>query len=63
MPERARRLLQACRELLHGAFGTDAYARYRAHHAAHHAGEVPLDRAAFFRQRQRERWDGISRCC
>ncbi|MCX7058339.1 MAG: YbdD/YjiX family protein [Proteobacteria bacterium] len=63
MRELARRLILTTRQLLQGAFGTDAYERYRAHHAAHHGGDVPLDRAAYFHERQRERWNGISRCC
>ncbi len=63
MPDRLRRLLQACGEVLQGAFGTDAYARYRAHHASHHPGETPKDRATYFREQQRERWEGINRCC
>jgi uncharacterized short protein YbdD (DUF466 family) len=51
--------------------GDDAYERYLAHWREHHAGEVaplaredaPLDRAAFCRDEQRRKWDGVRRCC
>jgi uncharacterized short protein YbdD (DUF466 family) len=42
--------------------GDDAYERYLAHHCQHHDGP-PLSRAEFFRQSQREKWDGVRRCC
>jgi uncharacterized short protein YbdD (DUF466 family) len=43
--------------------GDDAYERYRIHHDQHHASEVPLTRAEFFRQRQDQKWNGMRRCC
>lgn len=46
--------------------GDDMYERYLAHYAEHHAGETdapPLSRAAFFRQWQDEKWQGVKRCC
>lgn len=45
--------------------GDDAYERYLAHWRAHHAagGQAPLDRAAFCREEQRRKWDGVRRCC
>ena len=45
--------------------GDDAYERYLAHWRSCHAegGGVPLDRAAFFREEQRRKWDGVRRCC
>ena len=43
--------------------GDDAYERYLSHHAAAHPGEQPLDRAAFFKEEQRRKWDGVRRCC
>jgi uncharacterized short protein YbdD (DUF466 family) len=57
------RLLAALRDVLAGAFGADAYAGYLAHLARHHPEQVPLSRAAFFRERQDARWSGITRCC
>ena len=27
------------------------------------SGGAPLDRAAFFREEQRRKWDGVRRCC
>jgi uncharacterized short protein YbdD (DUF466 family) len=43
--------------------GDDAYERYRAHHAAHHPGELPLSRRAFCAEATLRKWSGISRCC
>lgn len=66
MPEftlRWPRAVDACVQLVRGAFGAGGYERYLAHHAAHHAGQAPLDRAAWFRRRERERWEGVNRCC
>ena len=57
------RLGRAFGDVLRGAFDSDGYDRYRQHHAAHHPTETPLERAAWFRRRQAERWHGISRCC
>ena len=51
--------------LLREATGDDAYERYLAHWRAQHAadGATPLDRAAFCREEQRRKWDGVRRCC
>lgn len=43
--------------------GDDAYERYLAHQAAAHAGELPLSRKAYFAERQRQKWSGVTRCC
>lgn len=47
--------------------GDDAYERYLAHwharHAAAGAAAAPLDRASFYREEQRRKWDGVRRCC
>ena len=44
--------------------GDDAYERYLAHWQRHHAQQgAPLDRAAFFREEQRRKWEGVRRCC
>ena len=44
--------------------GDDAYERYVEHWRLSHAGAgAPLDRAAFFREEQRRKWKGITRCC
>lgn len=43
--------------------GDDAYERYLAHHAAHHADTPPQSRAEYFRRREQEKWDGVRRCC
>ena len=43
--------------------GDDAYERYLAHHAAKHAGEKPMTPKAYFAERQRQKWSGVTRCC
>jgi uncharacterized short protein YbdD (DUF466 family) len=45
--------------------GDDAYERYLAHWRAHPVLEhaAPLDRAAFCREEQRRKWEGVRRCC
>jgi len=48
---------------LRAVSGDDAYERYLAHHAAAHPDRAPLDRRAFFRQRQEEVWSRVKRCC
>jgi uncharacterized short protein YbdD (DUF466 family) len=58
-----RRIGGVVGDLIRGAFGAGGYERYREHHAIHHPGEAPLDRAAWFRRREHERWEGVSRCC
>ena len=64
MTELLRRAWAAVREMS----GDDAYERYLAHwHDCAHARDamagLPLDRAAFFREEQRRKWDGVRRCC
>jgi len=49
--------------VLRAASGDDAYERYRAHHAVHHAHEPALTRRAFCDEAQRRKWSGVSRCC
>jgi uncharacterized short protein YbdD (DUF466 family) len=51
--------------LIREATGDDAYERYLAHWRTHHSEQsgTPLDRAAFCREEQRRRWDGVRRCC
>jgi uncharacterized short protein YbdD (DUF466 family) len=43
--------------------GDDAYERYLEHHAAHHPGEPVMPPKAFFTDRQRRKWMGVTRCC
>lgn len=61
MIEALRRLWATLRELT----GDDAYERYVQHWLTHHAGRgsAPLDRAAFCREEQRRKWEGVRRCC
>lgn len=59
----ARRLYGACRDVIRGAAGADAYDHYRAHLCTHHPERTPLSREAFFRQEFSARWEGVRRCC
>jgi uncharacterized short protein YbdD (DUF466 family) len=43
--------------------GDDAYERYRAHHAARHAGEPLMSRREFCADAERRKWSGVNRCC
>jgi len=43
--------------------GDDAYERYRAHHAATHAGEPLMSRREFCADAERRKWSGVNRCC
>jgi uncharacterized short protein YbdD (DUF466 family) len=45
--------------------GDDAYERYVEHWRSQHGrdGGTPLDRAAFCREEQRRKWEGVRRCC
>ncbi len=57
------RWLSAFWRYLREVSGDDAYERYRAHHAAYHVGEPPLNPKQYFVERQRQKWSGVSRCC
>jgi uncharacterized short protein YbdD (DUF466 family) len=43
--------------------GDDAYERYLAHLSSAHPDARPLARAEFFRARQDQKWNRITRCC
>ena len=43
--------------------GEDAYEHYLAHLQAMHPDGEPMTAAAFYRQREVQKWDGIKRCC
>ena len=60
-----RATLQRLWALLREVTGDDAYERYLVHWQTRHAadGAAPLDRAAFCREEQRRKWDGVRRCC
>ena len=42
--------------------GDDAYERYLIHHARSHEGP-PMSRRAFYEEREKRKWSGVSRCC
>jgi uncharacterized short protein YbdD (DUF466 family) len=48
---------------LRAVTGDDAYERYRAHHAARHAGEPFMSRREFCADAARRKWSGVNRCC
>jgi uncharacterized short protein YbdD (DUF466 family) len=52
-------------DVLRTMSGDDAYERYLAHWYAHHAEDdtEPLTRAAFFKNEQERKWNGVRRCC
>ncbi|HMU90339.1 MAG: YbdD/YjiX family protein [Pseudomonadales bacterium] len=43
--------------------GDDAYERYLAHQRLAHPDAAPLDRRAFHRHYQQQRFSGVNRCC
>jgi uncharacterized short protein YbdD (DUF466 family) len=57
------RVLASGWRYLRAVSGDDAYERYLAHHAAHHAGQPVMSRKAYFAERQRQKWSGVTRCC
>jgi uncharacterized short protein YbdD (DUF466 family) len=65
MRNKIKRVWQTVRQLS----GDDAYERYLQNYAkAHHvesgcACHPPLSKAAFFKQWQDKKWNGIRRCC
>ncbi|MBV8341269.1 MAG: YbdD/YjiX family protein [Gammaproteobacteria bacterium] len=58
-----RRALRRAWGALRAATGDDAYERYCRHQARHHPGAERLERAAFWAERERDRWSGVRRCC
>jgi uncharacterized short protein YbdD (DUF466 family) len=63
LPAGVSNALRAAWAYLRAVSGDDAYERYVAHHASHHADETLLTRKEYFDERQRQKWTGISRCC
>jgi len=57
------RWLAAGWRYLRAVSGDDAYERYLAHHSTEHPDRPPLTRKAFFAERQRQKWTGVTRCC
>jgi uncharacterized short protein YbdD (DUF466 family) len=48
---------------LRQASGDDAYERYLEHMAGAHPGAAAMSRSQYFRFRQDEKWNRITRCC
>jgi uncharacterized short protein YbdD (DUF466 family) len=59
----ALRWLTAGWRYIRAVSGDDAYERYLAHHAAEHPEQAPLSCKAYFNERQRQKWTGVTRCC
>jgi uncharacterized short protein YbdD (DUF466 family) len=58
------RAAAAAVQVLRTASGDDAYERYLTHHALTHGRDAPaLSRRAFYEERERAKWSGVSRCC
>jgi uncharacterized short protein YbdD (DUF466 family) len=57
------RWLAAAWGYLRTVSGDDAYERYLAHHAAAHPGQPVMTPKAFFVERQKQKWSGVTRCC
>ena len=48
---------------LRAACGDDAYERYLVHFSREHPGRPPASRREFYRESERRKWSGVSRCC
>lgn len=57
------RLLRELWGWLRTATGDDAYERYVEHRRRQHPGEPLMSPGAYFAERQRRKWSGVSRCC
>jgi uncharacterized short protein YbdD (DUF466 family) len=57
------RWLSTAWKYLRTVSGDDAYERYLAHHAAEHADQPVMSRKTFFKERQLQKWSGVTRCC
>jgi uncharacterized short protein YbdD (DUF466 family) len=55
--------LRGAWRLIRQATGDDAYERYLEHQALAHPGQSAMTRSAFYNDRQRRKWSGVSRCC
>ncbi|HEY0666142.1 MAG TPA: YbdD/YjiX family protein [Gallionella sp.] len=63
MAARLKGWLRRCWEAVRQLSGDDAYERYLAHQMSKHAGATPLSRREYFRRSEREKWEGVRRCC
>ena len=61
-PRAMARAIVATVAWLRALSGDAAYETYLTHHARAHEGP-PLDRRAFYEEREKRKWSGISRCC
>lgn len=61
MTQRGLTLLRAFWRALREFTGDAAYERYLREHTCDQ--HPPLDRRAFYAQREQRRWSGIQRCC
>ena len=59
----ALRLLWSAWRFLRQASGDDAYERYLEHQALAHPDDPAMSRSQYFRFRQDQKWNRITRCC
>jgi uncharacterized short protein YbdD (DUF466 family) len=57
------RWLRVAWSALRAASGDDAYERYLAHFSREHPGRPAASRREFYRESERRKWSGVSRCC
>jgi uncharacterized short protein YbdD (DUF466 family) len=57
------KLLRKSWHFLRLVAGEYAYEHYLGHMAEHHPEASPLSRKAFYAERMKRKWEGISRCC
>jgi uncharacterized short protein YbdD (DUF466 family) len=58
--KKIRKFLLLLHEHISGDF---AYKNYLEHFAKNHRGEKFLDKKTFLREREKEKWKKINRCC
>lgn len=56
-------LLRNTWNALRALSGDDAYERYLKHLRERHPEQTPHTRRSFYLERQRDKWQGVSRCC
>lgn len=64
IPHRSMRsVVREAIEFIRTLTGDNAYERYCHHHRAMHPDQPLPDRRSYYRERERRKWEGVSRCC
>ncbi|HLD76965.1 MAG TPA: YbdD/YjiX family protein [Rickettsiales bacterium] len=58
-----KKIIKILREIKNYVDGDFAYKQYVAHHKKYHAQKAILNKKDFLKQRQKDKFDGINRCC